>query len=737
MNKKYRAAVAIFLVISLVLTVSPVMAAMSGGDSGTSVTVTTPEYFLVKEEPAGRWLGSKNYIHNIVIGGVSFPGYCVESSKKNPDDGTLYYRLEEAAMRYSDTMLTGLREILRNGYPYTTTICGYSFGNDSVKAQAATQAAIRMWCSYRKERENAAYNVFSFWNPEPKNGNALVKAGTAEGAAEVYGAAIGLFRLAKSGEMTTIDAAMDILSVALPSKAVGDSIVVELKVQLTNCEYATLSFDIPGTKVTEVSDGTAERIRNGARVKASVPATAAGGKLLVCAHGFSSKAASSLQFYGESSGHRQKLFVGRTDRYDVTLRQETITLPTLTPSPGPVHVSKRILSVSSSSDEGEAGELKGAHLQILDESGKVLVDWVTDGKEKEINAVLEAGKTYILHEVSAPEGYLLAPDQRFTVNADGKVSRVVMEDRPTQVEISKKSALDGSLLKGAKLQIYDGDRLVYEWITDGKARTLVGKLGAGKTYRLHEEEAPVGYLKAEDVTFTVSSTGAVDRIEMIDRYTRVVVSKISLVSGEGLKNAVFSLSDSEGHELASWVSNGGEYDISELVKPGETYFVKEIQAPAGYYPTETVAYACGIDTPVIEVRDEPTIVVTSKKDKETKRHLPGAQLQILSKNGDLIEEWVSNGSEHSTVALLEAGEEYVVHEVKAPDGYERTEDVVFAVPKEKGEPQEIVFYNKKAETPLPKTGDGFSKILLYGIFAFVTTANFHLLRERRKRTEKK
>ena len=51
--------------------------------------------------------------------------------------------------------------------------------------------------------------------------------------------------------------------------------------------------------------------------------------------------------------------------------------------------------------------------------------------------------------------------------------------------------------------------------------------------------------------------------------------------------------------------------------------------------------------------------------------------------------------------------------------------------------QEIVFYNKKAETPLPKTGDGFSKILLYGIFAFVTTANFHLLRERRKRTEKK
>lgn len=67
----------------------------------------------------------------------------------------------------------------------------------------------------------------------------------------------------------------------------------------------------------------------------------------------------------------------------------------------------------------EKGELiVGATLQVIDSNGEVVYEWISDGTVHEI--VLGAGK-YILHEVSAPEGYQIAEDQEFEVE-------VIIED---------------------------------------------------------------------------------------------------------------------------------------------------------------------------------------------------------------------------------------------------------------------------------------------------------------------
>ena len=728
---------ALLLLVCLILSVTPFQAAWAASDTGTSTTVTTPEYFLVKEEEAGRWLGSKNYIHYITIGGQTFPAYCVESSKKSPVDGTTYFEIDGSAMKYSQTMMEGLQEILRNGYPYTTVICGIDFGSDTVKAQAATQAACRMWASYRKDQENANYNVFGFWNPEPKRGKVLVKAGTAEGADRVYNAAIALFQLAKSGQKTVITAAFDVQTIELPTKEHVDTLQVNLNVSMKNCDYATLSFSIPSAKMVGNTKADGGKVKNGQQVQVLVPSTEAGKTLVVVASGYSTKMASSLRFYAEDSGHRQRLFVGRTDSYDITVTQKSIGLPTNTPTPerGDVSVSKRTFASSSSDGGAQGEELKGAHLQIIDENGQVVVDWVTDGKEKKLDAMLIAGATYTLHEVSAPEGYLLAKDQKFTVNADGTVSKVVMEDKPTRVEISKKSALDGSLLSGALLQIYDGNTKVYEWRTDGKVRTLVGKLTAGKTYRLHEEEAPKGYLKAEDVTFTVSTTGATDKVEMIDDYTKVVISKVSLLDGTGVTGAKLSLSDSNGTELEAWLSDGTPKEINAVLVAGEEYTLTEQQAPDGFYQAESVTFVYGEENSVV-MQDAPTVVTTYKKDMSTKELLSGATLQILDMSGKLMEEWVSNGTAHNTVAKLTAGAQYILHEVKPPAGYQVAKDIVFSVPK-KEEKTELILYNSKVALPSPKTGDSVGSYVMYGIFSFMAAVNTGILtrHKRRKKEE--
>ena len=58
--------------------------------------------------------------------------------------------------------------------------------------------------------------------------------------------------------------------------------------------------------------------------------------------------------------------------------------------------------------------LKGATLQILDANGEIIEEWISEEVEHEI--MLPEGE-YTLHEVEAPEGYELALDQAFTVEA--------------------------------------------------------------------------------------------------------------------------------------------------------------------------------------------------------------------------------------------------------------------------------------------------------------------------------
>ena len=99
--------------------------------------------------------------------------------------------------------------------------------------------------------------------------------------------------------------------------------------------------------------------------------------------------------------------------------------------------------------------LSGAVLQLLDADGTEVEQWTTDGTTHRIDAVLTAGAEYTLHEVSAPDGYCVAADQKFTVNADGSLTSVKLTDVSTKVQISKTTIIGDSELEGAKLEVRD------------------------------------------------------------------------------------------------------------------------------------------------------------------------------------------------------------------------------------------------------------------------------------------
>ena len=73
-------------------------------------------------------------------------------------------------------------------------------------------------------------------------------------------------------------------------------------------------------------------------------------------------------------------------------------------------------------------ELPGATLEVRAADGEVLERWVSTDEPHLIER-LPAGE-YILHEETAPNGYTVAEDVRFTVLETGEVQTVIMQDAP-------------------------------------------------------------------------------------------------------------------------------------------------------------------------------------------------------------------------------------------------------------------------------------------------------------------
>ncbi len=101
--------------------------------------------------------------------------------------------------------------------------------------------------------------------------------------------------------------------------------------------------------------------------------------------------------------------------------------------PIPVIISKQDITT------GE--ELPGAHLEIKDEEGNVVVAWISGNEPFIIEEGLEPGK-YTLTETIAPEGYELSKEVvEFVVKEDGTVDGdIIMYNSPEVVEVPNTSS---------------------------------------------------------------------------------------------------------------------------------------------------------------------------------------------------------------------------------------------------------------------------------------------------------
>ena len=386
-------------------------------------------------------------------------------------------------------------------------------------------------------------------------------------------------------------------------------------------------------------------------------------------------------------------------------------------------------------------EVEGAEITVTDkETGKVVDKW-TSGKDSHFINGLEEGRTYILSETVSPEEYVKSTDIEFTVSKEKVNEKVNMIDK--QVKVSKLT-VGGEEVTGALMQIKDEDgNVVDEWTSEGKVHYATG-LVEGKKYTLHEDLAPTGLNLANDFTFEVTKEKENQTVEMIDTVTEVnktdvdgkAVKEATLsiisektkdivdqwVTGQhiidldkdikaqleenGKAEAEGTYMDEEDSMVMFSIAKNKDRDDYTLMQvkdgvttyanidikgnetthrvqglvAGEKYILRETKTPEEYVQAKEIEFTAGEDEDQTLVMQDKQVTIS--KTTVSGDEVTGALMQIKDEDGNIIDEWTSEGKVHYATGLVE-GKKYTLHEDLAPTGLNLANDIEFEVSYEK------------------------------------------------------
>jgi uncharacterized surface anchored protein len=391
-----------------------------------------------------------------------------------------------------------------------------------------------------------------------------------------------------------------------------------------------------------------------------------------------------------------------TNTYDVTVTPGSNTVATainvqLKDKPTQLIINKKEVSTLSSNGK----QLAGAQIQVFEKPKSGTIDYDNDtpvyeftstSNPEKLVGILEKGKTYVIHEVSAPNGYYVAADIEKTISDDGSVDQVTVNDKTTYIQFKKVDSSTSNLVEGAVLQLKDKDgnivkvpnkegNWVESWTTSSEPFVVEGVLLPNEKYTLSEISVPKGYATAEPLEFTVNGNGETQTIIMNDEPIIVSITKTDITGEKEVEGAQLQITDKNGEVIASWTSGKEAYVIKYSFIAGETYTLTETKPADGYVTAESVNFTIS-DTGVVQtvtMKDDTTKVLLSKKTLTGSDELEGCELQVTDKDGNVIDSWTSTNEAHLIEGKLIVGETYTMTETKPADGYTTAESIQFTV----------------------------------------------------------
>ena len=380
-----------------------------------------------------------------------------------------------------------------------------------------------------------------------------------------------------------------------------------------------------------------------------------------------------------------------------------------------------------------SGNLSGAVFQIIAvedivtldgtiraNAGDVVAEITTDENGYAETDLLYLGK-YEVREITAPDGYALNAESQFveltyagqeiavrdTVNTsfvndyqgvEISLSKVMEKDELFNIGNSDEytrvrfglfaaeniTAADGSVIPADGLisEISLAENMSAKFDTALPfGKYYVQEIATDEHYVLNGKKYLVNFEYMGQEVTTVS----IDCGQFVNELKRGKIEGIKVnESNEPLENALFGLFAVDTAEftadnayMTAVSDENGHFEFDKI--PYGEYIVREIEAPTGYILSdESYPVTISEDGEIIEIIavNKPITVEISKQDVYG-NELAGAEMQLENSDGEVVDKWTSDGTNHVVTELPVGG--YTLKEIAAPDGYVIATDIRFTV----------------------------------------------------------
>ena len=244
-------------------------------------------------------------------------------------------------------------------------------------------------------------------------------------------------------------------------------------------------------------------------------------------------------------------------------------------------------------------------------------------------------------------------------------------------------------------------------------------------YLIQETKAPEGYLLNSEVYTVHLQYGKVGYIEIPNKKPGgVAVRKVDADTGLPLAGATFTISKLNGGVIGQPKVSGEDGYVRWNELQAGWYSIQETEAPKGYQRIEKpiTVEVKDFEATQVEMKNSQFMSITVvKKDKNTEIPLAGAEFEVRSIDGTLVDTLVTDSSGSARTKRLEPGT-YKIVETKAPAGYllsDEVKDVVLTADK----PQTVTFYNTPTTVIRFNKYDAVTKEPIPGVEFEIRTAD--------------
>ena len=338
-------------------------------------------------------------------------------------------------------------------------------------------------------------------------------------------------------------------------------------------------------------------------------------------------------------------------------------------------------------DSLDGRAVEGAEFTLYNEEHKAILTAVSDADGLVVFEKIPYG-TFTIEETKAADGYDLREgsvckafvvDGKF-INDKGEPQNV---NNTPNTFVVKKVDQDGKPLAGAEFGLFNEDgEAIQTAVSDKDGIVTFRRILKGK-YTIRETKAVEGYLlckKVYNLTVDDNFKSVLEPTEtFVNHLKRIKYIKVE-TSGKYLEGVEFSLIDKATGKVVEVVTSDEKGVFTFTKFDYGDWIVRETKAPEGYNIMEDVEFHVGDDwtepAPVTCI-DIPNHYEFVKTDTSG-RPLAGATFVLETKDGKEVGTFTSGSDGIVHVTDMKPGE-YVIREITAPDGFNRSDEHITVV----------------------------------------------------------